>query len=151
MAKTQGREKGLLRPSTAGRDGGDGDRPVGVAGLWPGADRRDWGAASASNLADPCPDRCSSLICLSSKAIKLIWSPPKSPGSHPNLALPGLVGRSWRGKSIREFWGKRRPHGTQHPRDPQYPMRGTESGRKGHTAPHHHGIRGRSLQPRATH
>lgn len=42
--------------------------------------------SSASNLADPCPNPCSSLICLSSRAVKLIWSPAKSPSS--NLSPP---------------------------------------------------------------
>lgn len=40
--------------------------------------------ASVSNLADPRPDPCSSLICLSSKAIKLILDPAKSHGLHPS-------------------------------------------------------------------
>lgn len=49
---------------------------------------------SVSNLADPRPDPCSSLICLSSKAVKLIPSPAKSHGFHPSLpsSSVGLAG-----------------------------------------------------------
>lgn len=47
--------------------------------------------ASASNLADPHPDPRSSLICLSSKAVKLIRSLAKSPSSNPSPPS-GLAG-----------------------------------------------------------
>lgn len=61
------------------------------------------------------------------------------------LSQVRLVG-SGGGRSIGEFWEKRRPRGTQHPSDiPETPTWGTEGGRKGHAAPHHH----RGPQPAA--
>lgn len=60
-------------------------------GLGCGFGQGQWGLgrmlppASVSNLADPRPDPCISLICLSSKAVKLIPSPAKSYGFHPSL------------------------------------------------------------------
>lgn len=50
--------------------------------------------ASVSNLADPHPDPCSSLICLTSKAVKLILSTAKSHGFHPSppSSSMGLAG-----------------------------------------------------------
>lgn len=53
--------------------------------------------ASVSNLADPHPDPCTSLICLSSKAVKLIPIPAKSHGFHPSppSSSMSLAGAWW--------------------------------------------------------
>lgn len=58
--------------------------------------------ASVSNLADPHPDPCSSLICLSSKAIKLIPIPAKSHGFHPSppSSSMSLAGAWWAAASV---------------------------------------------------
>lgn len=65
-------------------------------GIWVGAVElvQDLPPASVSNLADPRPDPCSSLICLSSKAVKLIPNPAKSHGLHPSppSSSMGLAG-----------------------------------------------------------
>jgi len=78
---------------TTGGDHGDPEKAGGVGTAW-GLQGLGWGRglgrveqglgrtlppASASNLADPCPDPRSSLICLSSKAVN------SEPGKIPRL------------------------------------------------------------------
>lgn len=62
--------------------------------------------ASVSNLADPHPDPCSSLICLSSKAVKLIPIPAKSHGFHPSppSSSMSLAGAWWAAASVQHGW-----------------------------------------------
>lgn len=80
--------------------------------------------ASASNLADPRPDPCSSLICLSSKDVKLIRSPAKSSGSNPSLpsgsagfGSAGLAG-AWQAAARRCRCPARSPSPLQRSGDP---------------------------------
>lgn len=102
-------------PSTSTATGGDPGHP----GMASGGERAGAGAraggqrgsggtllpTSASNLADPRPGPHSSLICLSSKAVKLIRSPTKSPGSNPSSGRRVWQGHSGHGAPRRHHGG----------------------------------------------